>query len=43
MGEPRFEDDAAFYDECNVCGNFINTCECETEDPDRMHDEMGEE
>lgn len=38
MSEPRLEDDAAFYDECENCGNFIHTCECEPFDPDRDHD-----
>lgn len=38
MSEPRLEDDTAFYDECEYCGNFIHTCECDFEDPDREHD-----
>jgi hypothetical protein len=41
--EPRLEDDVAFHDECDECGNFIHTCICEQEDPDRMHDEMHED
>jgi hypothetical protein len=41
--EPRLEDDVAFFDSCDECGNFIHTCVCETEDPDRMHDEMHED
>ena len=43
MSEPRLEDDVAFHDECDECGNFIHTCVCEQEDPDRMHDEMHED
>ena len=43
MSEPRLEDDVAFYEECDQCGNFIHTCECDAEDPDRMHDEMHED
>ena len=43
MSEPRLEDDVAFYEECDQCGNFIHTCECEAEDPDRLHDELNEE
>lgn len=43
MSEPRLEDDVAFFDSCEECGNFIHTCVCESEDPDRMHDEMHEE
>ena len=45
MSEPQYlsGDDAALLDECDVCGNFIHTCECEAEDPDRMHDEMNED
>lgn len=42
MSEPRLEDDAAFYDECEICNKFINVCECEPDDPDRLHDERGE-
>jgi hypothetical protein len=42
MSEPRLEDDVAFYEECSECGNFIHTCECESEDPDRLHDELNE-
>ncbi len=45
MGEPQYleGDDVALKDECESCGNFIFTCECEAEDPDRMHDEMYED
>ena len=45
MSEPQYleGDDAALKDECESCGNFIFTCECEAEDPDRMHDEMYED
>ena len=35
--EPRLEDDVAFYDECNECGNFIHTCACDSGEPDRMY------
>jgi hypothetical protein len=44
MSEPQYldGDDAALKDECDLCGNFIHTCECEP-DPDRMHDEMFED
>lgn len=45
MSEPQYleGDDAALKDECDECGNFIHTCECEAVDPDRMHDEMYED
>lgn len=45
MSEPQYleGDDAALKDECDECGNFIHTCICEQEDPDRMHDEMHED
>ena len=45
MSEPMWlqGDDAALKDECDSCGNFIHTCECESEDPDRLHDELNEE
>jgi hypothetical protein len=39
----EYKDDVAFHDECDECGNFIHTCICEQEDPDRMHDEMHED
>lgn len=39
MSEPQYleGDDAALKDECDVCGNFIHTCECDTGEPDRMY------
>ena len=45
MSEPQYleGDDAALKDECDECGNFIHTCECNEPDPDRMHDEMYED
>jgi hypothetical protein len=45
MAEPQYVqgDDVALKDECDECGNFIHTCECESVDPDRMHDEMYED
>jgi hypothetical protein len=45
MSEPMWMqgDRAALEDDCEECGNFIHSCECDTEDPDRLHDEMGEE
>ena len=45
MSEPQYleGDDAALKDECDECGNFIHTCICEQEDPDRMHDQMHED
>ena len=45
MSEPQYldGDDVALKDECDACGNFIFTCECEGEDPDRMHDQMHED
>lgn len=42
MSGPRLEDDVAFYDECPSCEKFLHLCECEVDDPDRMHDEMNE-
>ena len=38
MSEPRLEDDAAFFDECSECGNFIHTCECGEEDEDYLRE-----
>ena len=35
-------DDVALKDECDECGNFIHSCDCQTDDPDRMHDEQRE-
>ena len=45
MTEPRDDDDIALDKdtECDECGNFIFTCECNEPDPDRMHDEMHED
>lgn len=45
MSEPQWldGDDAALKDECDVCGNFVFTCECSEPDPDRMHDEIFED
>jgi hypothetical protein len=45
MSEPQYleGDDVALKDECDECGNFIFTCECNEPDPDRMHDEMHED
>jgi hypothetical protein len=45
MSEPQYldGDDIALKDECDDCGNFMFTCECEAEDPDRMHDQMHED
>jgi len=45
MSEPQYleGDDFALKDECDECGNFIHTCECNEPDPDRMHDEMHED
>jgi hypothetical protein len=39
MSEPRLEDDIATgqADECEDCGNFIHTCECDSGEPDRMY------
>jgi hypothetical protein len=44
MSEPQYldGDDAALKDECDVCGNFIYTCECEP-DPDSAYDRSREE
>ena len=39
MSEPQYldGDDIALKDECDGCGNFIHTCECDTGEPDRMY------
>ena len=39
MSEPQWleGDDVALKDECDACGNFIHTCECDTGEPDRMY------
>jgi hypothetical protein len=39
MSEPQYleGDDVALKDECDECGNFIHTCECDTGEPDRMY------
>ena len=39
MSEPQYleGDDFALKDECDACGNFIHTCECDTGKPDRMY------
>jgi hypothetical protein len=44
MSEPQYldGDDAALKDECDICGNFIHTCECEP-DPDSAYDRSREE
>jgi hypothetical protein len=39
MSEPQYleGDDVALKDECDECGNFIHSCECDTGEPDRMY------
>jgi hypothetical protein len=39
MSEPQYleGDDIALKDECDGCGNFIHTCECDSGEPDRMY------
>lgn len=41
MSEPQYleGDDIALKNECDSCGNFIHTCECEPYDPDTLHDQ----
>ena len=45
MSEPLWldGDDYALKDECEVCGNFIHTCECAEPDPDSAYDRSREE
>lgn len=39
MSEPQWldGDDVALKDECDECGNFIHSCECDSGEPDRMY------
>jgi hypothetical protein len=39
MSEPELDDPVArgLEDECEECGNFIHSCECDSGEPDRMY------